>query len=68
MRELSSLTQEDIKSDPDCAKRQRKTFYPVILRHEKYFLSHWTALITHHSHIFSYAAIAVTICFPSFAS
>lgn len=67
MRELSSLTQEHIKSDPDCAKRQ--TFYPVILRHAKYFLSNWTALITHCSHKFSYVATAV-ICshnlFPIF--
>lgn len=26
MRELSSLTQEDIKSEPDYAKRQKKDF------------------------------------------
>lgn len=50
----------------------RKMFDPVNLRHQKCFLSSWTALITHRSHKLASALVTavmqITICFPVFCS
>lgn len=40
----------------------RNISYPVIIRHQKYFLSSWTALITHHSYELTSALATAVIC------